>query len=201
MYSVEVAHIYQDESLDINYIQSLKESISIVQSLGIENYSLKILVDDLHVQKNKIWQLQDLLNILSSENIHIDHIAFESAFQFSHHQALKFIDSKNLSWQTFRKENKRCLFYKDGEMRFSIKTENENSSTYTCTFLSFCWHLCRLGLIQYPQNSILSLNDNKETSCDNTLTILDKKYQVIEERVQRLLNNVVSSEKINYHYF
>ena len=201
MHSVEVAHIYQDEPLNIDYIRSLKQSIETVQSLGLNDYSIKILIDDLHVDNEKSWGLHELLYILYSENIPVDYIAFESAFQFSKENILDFISPENLRWESFRKENKRVLFYTDGEMKFALKTEQNGGEKYTCTFLSFCWHLCRLGVIEYPLHSVLPLNNNKKIQCQKTLTLLDKKYKKIEDRVQRLLNNVVSSDRISYHYF
>lgn len=199
MYSVEVAHIYQDEEITTSYIDKLKYYVNEIKNLNLNNFSTKILIDDIHVENDKVWNIDYFLNIIFKENIPIDFIVFESSFAKVEENIFSLIPDKYLIWESFKKENKRCLFFNDGKNKFVLKVKYENKYEYTCTFLSFCWHLSRLGIINLPDNSFIKLT-NSDFKSTKSITYIDKKYKKIEDNVLLLIEKIYDINNIKHFY-
>jgi hypothetical protein len=182
-YSIEIGHIYQDMELNNEYLNLLKKSIKKSEEFSFGKVNYKILIDDLNIKEVK-WKIKDLLEFLNKNNIKIDTIAYESMFSEIGQEIEKKLNVDKLIWE--EKINKNIMYIKKGRNKIKIKTIENGKTHYSCSFLSACWQLCRLGLFEYPKEAIIIIN-NKNIKTNNVLNIIEKKYEKVENNVQVIL--------------
>ena len=180
--SIEIGHIYQDMELNNNYIELLKKSISLIKE-DRDDYNLKILIDDLNIKDIK-WKVEDFFAFLKSHKIDIDNIAYESKFSNMGSVVESCLDKDKLIVEI--KEEEINYYIKNGNKKVKIKTIKNNETQYSCTFLSACWQLCRLGIFDYPEGAIKTLN-RKSGEEKYIVNIIEKKYKKVEENVLIIL--------------
>lgn len=198
MYSVEIGHIYYDEELNDDYIKKIKQSIEHLKSLNLINYQLKILIDDIHIKEKK-WNVNQLISLLKKNNINIDFISFESSFKFHTDFIINNLPKEKITKEYFRKEKKEVYFFNDDNTKIALKTIIEGKTEKpTCILLSTIWQLCRIGYLNFPQESLLSFNEYKKPQY--SINLLDEKYKNIEYKVLKILKNFTNTNNIKNIY-
>lgn len=176
MVSIEIGHRYADSDIGEEQIRGIFIFKSIKKSLVNKNYSVKVLIDDLHITKN-IFNEMEYIDFFNKNGVKIDILDYEKNFISCADKVMAFLDKNKLKLESFRKENKKVLFYCTSNKKIPIKTIYKDKEKYTCIMLSFVWQLCRLGVIDKWDNY------NKANSIIN---ILPEKYKKIEDSVYLL---------------
>lgn len=180
--SIEIGHIYQDMELNNDYIELLKKSIALIEG-DRNDYNLKILIDDLNIKDIK-WKVDDFVDFLNYHKIDIDNIAYESKFSNIGCIVESCLNPDKLIVEM---EAKKVNYYiKSGNKKVKIKTIKNNETKYSCTFLSACWQLCRIGIFDYPEGAIQTLN-RKSGKEQYIINIIEKKYKKVEDNVLIIL--------------
>lgn len=176
MVSIEIGHRYADADISEEQIKGISIFKSIEKKLVNENYSVKILIDDLHINEN-IFNEVEYIDFFNKNGVKIDILDYEKSFISCADKVMTFFDKNKLKLESFRKENKKVLFYSVDNKKIPIKIIYKDREKYTCIMLSFAWQLCRLGVIDKWNNY------NKANSIIN---ILPEKYKKIEDSVYLL---------------
>lgn len=196
-YSIEICHLYADEIISDKHLKSIDIANYFIKKYNINNYRLKILIDDFHASYENKNFFKLLFNEINKKNANVDLICFESEFNKLSRLALTFFDKENLKYEKFKKENKKVLFFKKDNYKIPLIIEKENHTKNTCIFLSWIWQMTRLNFFDYPINSIF-LKENIEF--DKLVNILPVQYKNIEENVKLLHQYTHNKEVINIFY-
>lgn len=193
-YNIEFAHIYSNEKIGKEQLESVNIVKDLVKKLDKKNktYTLCVLIDEYHpVYSN--FNLDEFLMRFKKIGILPAYIGYEGELVPSARLLLKQIPKKFL---TSKKMHAKLKFVKE---IVSLKTDYKLvrlkempvvkfEEEYTCVFLSSAWSLFRLGLIQSKHAiQITGLTDPKPFSGQNLITILPKKYEPVEKRVLEVI--------------
>ena len=191
-FSIEIGHIYQDMDLDSSYINKIKISKNIINNLPIDHNDIttKLLIDDLNI-KDKKWNTEEFVDFLKEHFVKIDILFFESKFAYFAEDVISKINNSFLRKESFKKDKKTCLFLQKDGVKVLLKTCYYNGEIkYSCPLLSSIWQLCRLNYYDYPEDSYFIINKNISKT-KNTISILDKKYEVVEKKVNIILKLIL----------
>lgn len=186
---LEYGHIYVDDLINNNInLKKLKNEIDLVSNIKrtIQVNKSVVLIDD----KAHFLSNVDKLNIsffvqslYEQFGLKPEMLFFEKDFEKIANEILKSIPKDLLKTEYFRKSQKRVTFLKVNGYSIPLKEHYENHEKYTCPILSASW-----------------LTYKKDKLCDkhyNTLTVLSKKYEKVEEQVHEILKVSGYQE----HYF
>lgn len=167
-YNIEYAHIYTDESFDINQRDSIKKLEEIINNLDKEkkDFTLTILIDDYNPTSNTL----NINNFLKEVE------------KYGHKPDFIFLESKLV-------KDKEMLLkeMKDKERREYEKYINKKNKI-PCSFLIAIWYLKRLGVISINKNELEQLNkNNKAFIAKKIITILPQKYKSVEIKAQEII--------------
>lgn len=196
-YSIEISHIYAKESFSYEQEKSIYIAKETIKNISEKDYSLKVLIDDFH-QKLDNKNLNYIFDNIKKNNINIDLFAFEKEFNSLTEEALSLLDNNLLKLESFRKENKKVLFLNIKYKKVPLIIYKNNTQINTCIFLSFIWQLCRLGILNYPDNTIY--NSDKVFYSEQIINILPIKYKPIEDNVLILHNNIHNKKVLNIYF-
>jgi hypothetical protein len=165
MRCIEVSHLY------INELWGEEQDISLQKGLDIKKPTdrLIMLVDDYH--EEGVFSFHQNMK-------KIDLIFLESNLVLYAEDLLLTIPSNYLSIQSFKKENKQVLFFKQNNILIPLKSINNNKTDYSCAFLGVVWYLIRSR--RWNNQSFI------ETP-EEIISILPKKYEYVENQIDYLL--------------
>lgn len=188
---IEYGHVYVADIDSGNIdIQGIKKSIDLAISRMKSEDFLVVLIDDKefnlsagqkHFYENVIRSLYLKLGLEPHE------VFFEKSFSLEASAFIQNISLDRLSVESFRKENKRVTFFKDGARKIPLLTETSSGIFYSCQLLSSLWR-------KHKENLVVG---HEEAIC---LTILDSKYEAVESDVASLCGIYPSSMDINHLY-
>jgi hypothetical protein len=184
---VEFAHIYADEVFGMEQHQSLEVMKSYLDRECDTNSLVvsAILIDDLHIQDNTL-DVTEFIRCILRRGLAPDHVIFEGKLGPVAQQIIDLLPPASLSWQNF-KGGKRVLSYRGPEGRLiGLLSVTEDHSEYTCALLSAAWSLCRAGIYEFPQDSIVRLTE-APVSGHRVVSVLHRKYEGVEAKVIELI--------------
>jgi hypothetical protein len=188
---VEFAHIYadsifsdeQDESLTV--MKEYLDRESTADSLVVA----AILIDDLHVEQNTL-DVNEFIRCILRRGLAPDHVVFEGRLGPVAEQIIASLPEDRLDWQKFSKQGKRVLSYlADDGSRIGLKSVYENYEEHTCALLSAAWSLCRAGVCEFPEASIVRLTEAPVTG-EKVVSVLHAKYKGVEDKVLQLIRGI-----------
>lgn len=172
---IYVKDIYENTVNEKELVESIKIAIEQNKINSIEQNV--VLVDDKDyslsdIEKRDIHQKVSMY--YEKLGLKPDKIYFEKSFSTYYNNIYNFLDKDFLKEEYFRKDKKTVEFLKFDNTKIPLKQIKEDSTKYSCPFLSSLWLLYKKG--------ILSEVENRET-----LTILSKRYLKVEEQVLAIL--------------
>lgn len=194
---VEFAHIYadsifgdeQDESLSVmkDYLDRESNADSLVVAA--------ILIDDLHVEENTL-DVNNFIRCILRRGLAPDHVVFEGRLGPVARKIINRLPADSLHWMTFRKQNKQVLTYTapDGT-QIGLESVVEGHSEFTCALLSAAWSLCRAGIYEFPEESIVRLTE-APVSGSKVVSVLHRKYEGVEAKVIKLIKAIGEEELV-----
>lgn len=195
---IEIAHIYQDSLFG----NQQEKSIELFHRYNLNNnQTISVLVDDYNI-KDKKWDIQYLIRKMKENNINLDYIFFESQFHILVKELIERLPKECIKIESFKKENKKVVFFNKNNKKIALLNIFDNYTKSTCIALSTCWKLCKLGYFNFPKNSFISLN-KKEIQRYKTVSILENKFQFIEDSVSLIIKEIDPNfnNRINYIYY
>lgn len=198
---IEIGHHYIDQmhwELDCYHMKQIKQIIS-----QYDDPHLRIFIDDVHVMQSKLllWNLRDdYIRELDLPKDHQIEFCFESDFisiNNSTHKHLAYLlnDFGTKFTETFDRGTREQIILRYTDIQNEAKLEDICFPMYnvtadgvvpTCAFLSLCWCVYRYGFLRERFNCI----DGK------VITIVDKKYEAIERKVERVVKKLYSIKKL-----
>lgn len=217
--SVEFAHIYQNEPFSEVHRRGVSLLEQLRQFLPAGEMTAKVLIDDYHpVKDTPGWREDELLSRLEGLGVRPDALGYEAGFASVVEQIIEALPPEALRWESFDRGARQVLFAQGASGRLLalkncrlVPTPSTDGHCigrqpqvrYTCLSLSAAWHLCRLGLFDYPCGSIRALSEQPLVS-EQTLTILPKSYQCVEGKAVELMQRVTEqdlTDRVQYHFF
>lgn len=188
---VEFAHIYadsvfgeeQDESLTVmkNYLDRESSPDSLVVAA--------ILIDDLHVEHNTL-DVTEFIRCILRRGLAPDHVVFEGKLAPVAETIIHCLPPEDLVWEQFSRPRKRVLSYVDPQGRkIGLKSVYEDREEHTCALLSAAWSLCRAGVCEFPEDSIVRLTEAPVTG-ERVVSVLHRKYEGVEAKVIQLIRAI-----------
>jgi hypothetical protein len=188
---VEFAHIYADSMFgdeQDNSLRVMKEYLdreSSPDSLVVA----AILIDDLHVEHHTL-DVNEFIRCILRRGLAPDHVVFEGKLAPVAETIIHSLPADQLVWETFRKANKRVLSYiGDTGARIGLKSVYEDREEHTCALLSAAWSLCRAGICEFPEDSIVRLTEAPVTG-ERVVSVLHRKYEGVETKVIELIKAI-----------
>jgi len=202
---IEFAHIYNDKSFGEEQQTSIEILQEVTMRFHSENqpYVTSVLIDNFNVEQQK-WEVNYLLEHTAKWGVIPDMVAFEGSFTEVAESIIEQIPSSFKKYEYFRKEKKHVLFFQNGTHKFALKDIYDDHVRHKCVILSTAWLLCKLGVKSYPKDSFLPLKENTAVQGNRIVSILDKKYEKVEQNVLRLLSSLGLEEekkKIDYIFY
>lgn len=188
---VEFAHIYadsvfgseQDESLTV--MKEYLDRESTPDSLVVA----AILIDDLHVEHNTL-DVTEFIRCILRRGLAPDHVVFEGKLAPVAETIIHSLPQQDLKWDQFSKPRKRVLSYIDSQGRkIGLKSVYEDREEHTCALLSAAWSLCRAGVCEFPEDSIVRLTEAPVTG-ERVVSVLHSKYEGVEAKVIELIRGI-----------
>lgn len=105
---------------------------------------------------------------------------------------------KEKKWESDNNDSKH-LYLNSSRKKIRIKSIIDNKEKYSCSYLSACWQLCRLGVFKYPNINLINKENIKQTN--EVINIFEKKYEIIEKKVKIIIKEIINLEKIDNIYF
>lgn len=194
---VEFAHIYadsifgdeQDESLTVmkDYLDRESTPDSLVVAA--------ILIDDLHVKDNSL-DVTEFIRCILRRGLAPDHVVFEGRLSPVADEIIQCLPEDRLVWHTFRKAGKRVLsFISDTGALIGLKNVYEGHEEHTCALLSCAWSLCRAGVYEFPEASIVRLTEAPVTG-EKVVSVLHSKYEGVEAKVIQLIRAIGNEDLV-----
>lgn len=188
---VEFAHIYadsifgdeQDESLTVmkDYLDRESTPDSLVVAA--------ILIDDLHIKANTL-DVTEFIRCILRRGLAADHIVFEGKLAPVAETIIHSLPADDLVWDKFSKQNKRVLSYRTPSGgKIGLKSVIEGHEEHTCALLSAAWSLCRAGICEFPEESIVRLTEAPVTG-EKVVSVLHSKYSGVEAKVIELIRAI-----------
>jgi hypothetical protein len=185
---VEFAHIYADsifgeeQDLSLTVMKEYLDRESSADSLVVA----AILIDDLHVEDNTL-DVNEFIRCILRRGLAPDHVVFEGKLGPVADAIIARLPSDSLHWMTFRKSNKQVLTYTaPNGVQIGLQSVIEGQSEHTCALLSAAWSLCRAGVYEFPEESIVRLTE-APTYGDKIVSVLHSKYGPVEAKVLELI--------------
>lgn len=181
-YNIEFAHIYTNECLNGEHIESArlaKKQIDKIDHLG-QSYVLTVLIDDYNPAE-KILDIRSFLQELSQLGVEPNYVVFESSL---------------VHFQDF------LLDKMNGQIKKEYVNYIDKHQKCPCSFLVAAWHLVRLGV--FPEEKILSKNGGKPFSAQRVISILPRRYESVERKAIDIINSTMfheNTEKIEHIFF
>lgn len=186
----EVGHFYTDESnehIDLTYLEQLCDKIKqfgkslSIFSLFIDDYNQDSNVLDVQVLHKKTESILGVPVVVFYEKDMIQYF----------NQTLSLLTDSDLVVTKYNRGKKEKLELALGDTRITL-AEIYPTFKPTCAMLSLTWSLFRLGVF----------DDN----CNDIFTIIDKKYEPVERKVQLMLDYIstrkyIPSNSINYWFY
>lgn len=186
---VELAHIYKDEI----YGKEQEKSFRILEALGSslgDDIGTCVLVDDINVTGD-VWDDSYLIELF--EDKRVDFIYSEKSLSSIADELIGSIP--NVSVERFGKLNKNVWVYDDGNHRFGLREQVDGFENRDyCVLLSFCWTLCKLGLVEYVDSRLI---DGDVLAGDSLLTILPDRFRDVENCVMVMLESMFGDSEVN----
>lgn len=188
---VEFAHIYadsvfgeeQDASLTVmkNYLDRESSPDSLVVAA--------ILIDDLHVEHNTL-DVTEFIRCILRRGLAPDHVVFEGKLAPVAETIIHCLPADALVWEQFSKPRKRVLSYIGNKgVKIGLKSVYEDREEHTCALLSAAWSLCRAGVCEFPEDSIVRLTEAPVTG-ERVVSVLHRKYEGVEAKVIQLIRAI-----------
>jgi hypothetical protein len=184
-YNIEYSHIYLDEAIDEEKMESIRIAKSIIKLFKNSNqkFTANVMLDDYNPVE-KTLNVETFLKTLKSNGVPPDYIIYES----------KLTKYSNF---LINKMSKRL----ENEYTKYIKTKG----FVPCSLLIAIWHLARLGEITLEKGDIIKLGDkNVSFTADQLISVLPERYSGVERRASKILKDTGYSkvlEKIENIYF
>jgi hypothetical protein len=186
---IEYAHLYVNDLLagTVNTV-ALKKSVEIAANVANPGDQLWVLLDDKALTLTP-EQKQDATEYASrlfeAFGLGAHQIYFEKTFAAEAEVMISALPQENLSTETFKKQAKSVIFFNQDGIKVPLKTVREDAVEYSCPLLASLWRKF------------------KESKCDQTLTILESKYQEVEHNVAKLLSaaNYPARQNAEYIWF
>lgn len=185
---IEYGHLYVDDLLTGKMNQAaLQRSIELAKDVAQPGDQCWVLLDDKSItldqgeQRSVINQANGLFEELGLLP-HQYH--FEKTFAQEASDLLQSLPQHQLRWESFRKQEKRVLFFHIAELRIALAHEfaHDNIRHYSCPLLASLWRRF------------------KQRHAEDTMTILEKRYQAVEQQVDVLLRASCHTEEGRHQY-
>ncbi|WCF11608.1 hypothetical protein NDS46_30140 (plasmid) [Paenibacillus thiaminolyticus] len=202
---IEFSHIYRDKP----FSQEQIDSILITKKLSDEFFrqgktiTTSVMIDDYHIQ-NSVWSNEYLFESLQRWGYLPDQIVSERSFLRLSQHIISLIPDELKSIETFKKEKKKVVFFEDGRCKFALKDVYGDREVVKCVALSCAWMLSKLGIFPFPENSFQTLTSKKLQSSNMIITVLDKKYMPLEDKVITLIECLgygKEKKRIQYYFY
>jgi hypothetical protein len=188
---VEFAHIYadsmfgdeQDVSLTVmkNYLDRESNPESLVVAA--------ILIDDLHIEHNTL-DVTEFIRCILRRGLAPDHVVFEGKLAPVAETIIHSLPQEDLVWDQFSRQNKRVLSYlSPNGKKIGLKNVYEDHEEHTCALLSAAWSLCRAGVCEFPEDSIVRLTEAPVIG-ERIVSVLHRKYEGVEAKVIQLIKAI-----------
>ena len=194
---VEFAHVYANEVFGSEQHESLEVMKAYLdrESTADSLVVAAILIDDLHVDHNTL-DVNEFIRCILRRGLAPDHVVFEGKLAPVADKIIDLLPQKYLSWQTIRKEGKRVLMWEDPMgARIGLKNVYEDREEHTCALLSAAWSLCRAGVYDFPEDSIVRLTEAPVTG-EKVVSVLHSKYKGVESKVIQLIRAIGHEELV-----
>lgn len=186
---VELAHIYKDETFGKDQEKSFRILEALGSSLG-DDIGTCVLVDDLNVTGD-VWDDSYLIELF--EDKRVDFVYSEKSLSLIADALIGNIP--NVRVERFGKLNKNVWVYDDGIHRFGLRERIDGFENRDyCVLLSFCWTLCKLGLVDYVDYGLM---DGDVLTGDCLLTILPERFRDVENNVTVMLESMFGEYEVN----
>ena len=187
-YSIELAHVYADESIRDEQIRSLVEGARIIKELSTssKSFSVSILIDDYSVPTFTV-DTNRLIDLAKSHGILIDFIVKEARLS-AVADLLKEINPGVLSTEEFPKAGKHSLVLTNKGEKIGIRDYFSGHQKNTCASLIAVWQLARLGVYELEKETFIKRSE-KPFSAARTITVLPEKYRESENKATIILKN------------
>lgn len=186
---IEYAHLYVDDLLSgtVDTV-SLKKSVEIAASVAKPGDQLWVLLDDkaLNLTASQKQDATENANrLFEAFGLAADQIHFEKTFAAEAEVMISALPQECLSTERFKRQAKSVIFFNQNGIKVPLKTVRDDGIQYSCPLLSSLWRKF------------------KESQCDQTLTILESKYQSVEDNVATLLSaaNYPALDTAEYIWF
>lgn len=186
---IELAHIYKDEIYGKEQEKSFRIMGALGSSLG-DDIGTCVLVDDVNVTGD-VWDDSYLIELL--EDKRVDFVYGEKSLSSIADELIRNIP--NVSVERFSKLNKNVWVYDDGTHRFGLREQIDGLENRDyCVLLSFCWTLCKLGLVEYVDYGLI---DGDVLIGDCLLTLLPERFRDVENNVMVMLGSMFGDSEVN----
>ena len=225
---IEYGHIYINDMKDFNLsehtINNIKKSVCIAKSIGNRKDHFTVLVDDKDYDlslKDKDEVCLFINDLYSSMGLKPNSIEFEKSFSVVKKNYgvdfgipnLPALISDMIRTESFRSDNKKVDFFiskggidlksmrnefggvfdkdtinkklSEPEIKIAVEEHFDFGSRYTCSFLATLW----------------TLHKQKIAKNNEVITILDRKYAMVETNIDLILKSTNLDGFLNTRYF
>lgn len=202
---IEYAHIYKDQPFSNEHIKSihlLKRTLDRLKREG-KSFVTSILIDDYHAAEAQ-WDDLDLLRNMEKRDAVPDYLFYEKSFVELANHITEMIPEQNKRVERFKKEEKDVVFFVDESSKFALQDIYVDRIEPKCVSLSCAWLMCKLGILDFPEEGVLPICQNDIEPTLNVLTILPKNYMLVEENVMRImiaLGKENEKERVQYLFY
>lgn len=188
-YSIELAHIYADETIGDEQIRSFEEGARVIQQLNTnsKSFSVSILIDDYSVPAFTV-DTNKLISLAKNQGILVDFIVREARLNSVADFLIKEINPSVLSTEEFAKSGKHSLVLTSQGEKIGIRDYFNSHQKNTCASLVAVWQLARLGVYELGKEAYIKKSD-KPFLATRTITVLPGKYKDNEEKAAIILKN------------
>lgn len=172
---IEYGHLYVDDLLEGRVDQTaLQRSVELAQKVAMPGDQCWVLLDDkAHTldQKVKSSMINKANGLFEELGLLPHKLHFEKAFTEEAPELLQALPQHQLRWERFRKLDKRVLFFSSDDTKIALAHElgQDGVRHYSCPLLAALWRRF------------------KQRHAEDTLTILEDRYQIVERHVDILL--------------
>lgn len=201
-YSLEVAHIYGDETFSDEHRRGLEYARWFIDSVGVENVTVSVMVDDVHAE-NKL-DLQKLVDFINLEGVMVDRLYLESQFleianQWHGSEVQTFNKGKRIQRGFTSKTTGHWVAIRESLASNITRTQP------TCASLVAAFMAVRLGLGFYVDPHMVFSHEYRPRWANRAVNILPQRFMRTEEKSLEIMRHVGMPEpninKIDHIFF
>jgi len=182
-YSVELMHIYADQTYSAEQTTGAVLANQLVRELGSEEFTTCILIDNYNPEVSSL-DIGDFLTTAEEHAGKIDYWAFEAAMAPYERALMGMVRVPSVY--------KRYRGYIDKRGKLP------------CSFLTAVWYLLRLGILIPDTGTIKSRYAASFTPASRLVNVLPSRFEKTEQHALELISSIQlidTNEAITNHYF